>query len=451
MLHTHSRLIIKSLYVCFALLACFLRFYQLGDIPKPAFDEVYFARFSYLYIQETPFYHSHPPLAKYVMMAAIKLYYAMPFTESIDFANTEFEQLNPLSYRWINAVLGVLTCLMLAKIVHLLFNQHSLTLLVFAFTSIDGSLVVASRFALSNAHILFWGVLSLLWLILLLKRPCWFYLIALALSLAAVVSVKWNGAVFIVIVISSLLCTYYGRFNSTELSLKTIAHKKFWIYLIGLVTIIPVVYTLVWIPDLKLNQKYDFIETHQQFFSYHKDRVSTDAHPYCSKWYSWPLMYRPISYHFEKIKDPQSKQTTCFKNIHSFGNPFLYWFSFISVLAVTARLIWLAVSKPALLSTSNNHFLLFATGGYFASWLPWSMVSRCTFLYHYQAAACFSFIIFAFVLNHCLRSKNKTAYMIAIILLAVIGWAFIYWLPFQLGIPVSKEGFYARMWFSHWI
>ena len=35
--------------------------------------------------------------------------------------------------------------------------------------------------------------------------------------------------------------------------------------------------------------------------------------------------------------------------------------------------------------------------------------------------------------------------------IAVIAGGFIYWLPIQLGIPISAEGFYDRMWFTRWI
>ena len=36
--------------------------------------------------------------------------------------------------------------------------------------------------------------------------------------------------------------------------------------------------------------------------------------------------------------------------------------------------------------------------GFFANFLPWALVSRSAFIYHYQPAACFSFIALAYLL-----------------------------------------------------
>ena len=49
-------------------------------------------------------------------------------------------------------------------------------------------------------------------------------------------------------------------------------------------------------------------------------------------------------------------------------------------------------------------------------------------------------------------SKKKLEYKALVIgVLALVIISSIYWLPIQLGIPISSESFYSRMWFSSWI
>ncbi|WP_143873260.1 phospholipid carrier-dependent glycosyltransferase [Catenovulum sediminis] len=435
--------------------ALFLRFYQLGDINKPVFDEVYFPNFAYHYIQQESFFHSHPPLAKYVMMAGMHIYHMLPWVNEPTLGSVPFNELNPVSYRWVNALLGFLSCCLFALSAYRLKKSHLFSLLVFAFVSFDGALLVASRFGLSNVHILFWGALSLYLTLLTLQKNNGYLPLLLGCSLAAVISVKWSGlsywaitmAVLVIVVLLKSIRFKFKRF--THNNWPTIDKKG--LKILSAITLVPaILYYLIWIPDLQLNTKYDFTETHRQFFTYHKNRVSEDAHPYCSKWYSWPLMQRPISYHFEKIPATDN-QPRCFKNVHSFGNPVLYWMAslaMLTMLIMTIKQIAYMVKNKTF--NSNQFTLLFITGGYLASWLPWSLVSRCTFLYHYQSASVFSFIALAWLLTTLLQG-SKTHKYAAYTCLFILTFAFVYWLPFQLGLPLSVDGFYQRMWFKSWI
>lgn len=447
-------------YLLIACVALFVRFYQLGDINKPVFDEVYFPKFAYQYIQQQPFFHSHPPLAKYVLQGAITLYHALPWVNEPTLGSVDFSQLNPLSYRWANALFGFFAAIFFTLSAWKLSRSHFIASLVFAFTCLDGALIVASRFGLSNVHILFWGSLSFYLTILTLQKKSWVYPVLLSLSLGCVICVKWSGlsywALSLTIFIILLLAKLCALTPHPQTKISSISYQRFAGIFMLIVGLPILVYSLLWIPDLKLNTKYDFVETHQQFFSYHKNRVAQDAHPYCSKWYNWPLMQRPISYYFEKLPTVNDQQ--CYKNIHSFGNPFLYWWSSLAMLVLT---LWLVpqlinivksvVRREQPCITQQQFISLFIVCGYFACWLPWTLVSRCTFLYHYQSASVFSFFALALVLSQLQNGKSKYARFTVVIILLSVFLSFIYWLPFQLGIPLEKSAFYQRMWFSSWI
>ena len=89
--------------------------------------------------------------------------------------------------------------------------------------------------------------------------------------------------------------------------------------------------------------------------------------------------------------------------------------------------------------------------GFYSNYLPWALASRSTFIYHYQPAACFAFMALAFLLFQ-LTTKNKienmSLYYASLLLILV---AAIYWLPLQLGLEITSESFYSRMWFDTWI
>ncbi len=89
--------------------------------------------------------------------------------------------------------------------------------------------------------------------------------------------------------------------------------------------------------------------------------------------------------------------------------------------------------------------------GFYANFLPWAIASRSTFIHHFQPSACFAFMALAFLLFKA-SNKNKfenRGFVLSILVLIIIST--IYWLPLQLGIPISSESFYSRMWFESWI
>ncbi|MFT7559952.1 MAG: dolichyl-phosphate-mannose-protein mannosyltransferase [Flavobacteriales bacterium] len=456
---------IPLLYWLILFFAFCLRFYNLGDVQQAVFDEVYFPKFAYGYIQEKPFFHTHPPFAKYLMMGGMKIYHALPWIHEPQLGSQAFEALNPVSYRWLNALVGSLLCSLIAGIMYLLTRSHRTALIAMGFVALDGTMIVASRYGLSNIHILFWGYLSLLFLVQALRcKLSWWYLVPLSVLLGLVVSVKWNGlsywiiclvAISILLLLSSLTSLKTREGSHADFLIKSIRSssklKKFGLF--PLLILVPaIIYSSLWVPDLRLNTRYDFREIHHQILTYHSSGVEADGHRYCSRWYSWPVMYKPISYHFEKIrKDGETGKAQIFKDIHLFGNPFLYW---VSIPIMLALISWFFMDVYRLF---RERFLaddIFIKGfifmGYGASYLPWSLVTRCTFLYHYQTAAVFSFLSTAYILSK-LWSLNKVAKVGVAIVFAALIFSFVYWLPFQLGIEISRSGFYQRMWFGSWI
>ncbi|NJK53767.1 MAG: dolichyl-phosphate-mannose--protein O-mannosyl transferase, partial [Leptolyngbyaceae cyanobacterium SU_3_3] len=79
-------------------------------------------------------------------------------------------------------------------------------------------------------------------------------------------------------------------------------------YLLLTLAIVPAVfYWLLWIPHLQLNPDMTFWELQQKILSYHEQVGSGAAiHPYCSTWYSWILMIRPVAYFYQVTNSLQA-------------------------------------------------------------------------------------------------------------------------------------------------
>ncbi len=84
------------------LLSFGLRFWGLGRFNEFVFDEVYFAKYGYNYLQQVPFFDVHPPLGKYLISMGIWLH-----TNFFKQGNTAMPTAGfAYAYRWLNALTG---------------------------------------------------------------------------------------------------------------------------------------------------------------------------------------------------------------------------------------------------------------------------------------------------------------------------------------------------------
>ena len=451
-----------------------IRFWNLGQFNQLVFDEVYFPKFAYNYLSQEPFFHVHPPLGKYTQALGIWIYNHLPWVNDPEIGTVELAQLSAESWRWVNALFGSLVPLIIAHILMTLTKNRAFAALAALFVVVDGSLIVASRYGLSNIQIVFFGALSLLFLAKALKseKHHRLWLIACGIGLGCTVSIKWNGLAYSLIswamliggTLALLMEKLLNRLEkishpSTLISSPSNIYKKIHIaeYPAYLMLIPVLVYSLMWIPDLNWNSRhaqYGFVGMHKQMTGYHGSTIGADAHPYCSVWHEWPIMKRPISYYFskkQKVLDDGTRINVV-QDVHLFGNPILYWLSLVALTWVFIRwlynlVVWLRLSvlKPDFLITS------FIALGYGANFFPWMLVSRCKFFYHYQSASVFSFLALAWVTGQLFSQRSIVFKIIGgAIVLAVLS-GFIYWLPIQLGIPLPSKEYYERMWFNSWI
>ena len=63
-----------------------LRFYNLGLIPGPVFDEVFYPAFALNYLKGETFLSVHPPLGSYLFTLSVYFYELLPWTDNINFS-----------------------------------------------------------------------------------------------------------------------------------------------------------------------------------------------------------------------------------------------------------------------------------------------------------------------------------------------------------------------------
>ncbi len=476
------------------IISLILRFWGLSRFNTLVFDEIYYAKFGNNYLTQTLFFNAHPPLSQYLIAIGIWIGSHLPFGQETvnDLAGST---LSTWSYRWFNAFTGSLIPLMVGAIAYQLTHRHSYTLIATLLMATDGLFLVESRYALSNIYIVIFGLVAQLFFILALNRrgnQRWGFLILSGISFGATIAVKWNGLGFLLgIYILLISAGIIQRFTSPNHD-ANLTPKSPWqqltkltpIQLLLSLVILPIIiYLWAWMPHLKLNPTPGLWQLHDQIINFHRSLGDgTDIHPYCSKWYTWPLMIRPIAYFFEKVENLQqidpSLPTTedlplpVVYAVHGMGNPLLWWLTVVTLLlsiwVLLERIgVWLTTntqwqillglpdppitSGVRLLPVAEYWLLFYLCVNGLANWLPWSIVSRCTFIYHYMSTIGFAVLLLAWWIERWLHSSQYHLRIIGLSLIFSMIIALIFWLPIYLGLPLTVEGWKLRMWLSSWI
>ena len=447
-----------------------LRFWDLGQFNKLVFDEVYYAKFANNYLTGTEFFNAHPPLSQYII--AIGIWLGSHFPATPDSMNTLTGSLrSTISYRWLNALTGSFIPLIVAGIAYQLTYRQRYALIAAVFAATDGLFLVESRYALNNVYLISLGLLGQ-WLFLIYinsKNPKQWRLILAGIFLGAAAAIKWNGLSFLLGVYLLLGIAYLVNFwqsqlsrfkrviNSSEEVREASIFKKVTLIKLPIIilnfAIVPIfTYSLLWIPHLIMNPQYGFWQMQKEILFYHQ-RIgnSPDIHPYCSSWYSWLIMWRPVAYFYEKSTD----NPPLIHDVHAMGNPVLWWLSTLA-MAIMISLVLLQLlaiirktARP--LTTSETWLATYIIVNFAANLLPWIEIKRCTFLYHYMGAYVFAWLALAWIVECCLQQHLSEYRFVGLTVILLVVVAFIYWLPIYLGLPLSQKGFNLRLIFSNWI
>ena len=210
------------------------------------------------------------------------------------------------------------------------------------------------------------------------------------------------------------------------------------------------IYLISYIPYMAYNSKRihsiaDYIRevwvAQQQMFSYHSTPNLGKDHPFYSPWWQWPIIGKPMFY---ASKQYLPSDSPVFHSIFAFGNPVIWFGGLAALLFCICRSVY-----PRRYRTTENGFAwhicsgtsqpryAFLIIGLLAQYLPWVLVPRGTYIYHYFASL--PFLMTAICL--CFDFDNRRAQLISRIIAAVFitlsVLSFILLFPYASGLNVS--------------
>jgi len=419
-----------------------LRLWDIDRFAYPVFDEVHFPKFAEGYLAGNAPNDGHPPLGKYLIALGILLFGH-----------------NETGYRIASMVVGACIPLLVTGLIYRLTSQTVFALLAGILTFADGLLLVESRYGLLNVFLVAIGFASQIFLLAGLEHQAkgrWVMLSLSGIMLGACAGVKWNGAgywlmTWILIAIAFTAKHFAPKINAKLGILANLGTLPWYQYLVCFIFLPMISYIGQWIPHVMMVLKvfapnargWEWVQafgkylviSNQYIYTWNTSADSVGSpehpiHPYCSSAISWPLSMRPIGYYFQINEG-------IWQDVHALGNPILWW---LSTLAIIAIAVWgIFKIRPE---------FIYILVGYAANYLPWFAVKRCLFVYHYMSSSVFSFIALASIIILIYQLKPIWYKSIAMLLITSVMSAQIFFMPIWLGLPLSPQGFYQRMWFQ---
>lgn len=167
----------------------------------------------------------------------------------------------------------------------------------------------------------------------------------------------------------------------------------------------------------------------ESMYRYHSGLDAT--HQCQSMWYQWPLAQKSVWFYSGY---PEIGNVRLLSNISSTGNPAVWYVSAFG--AVFALIEW--VKNPA---CRKDRAFIVALVGILAGLLPWALVTRCVFLYHYFSTLPFVMLM-TMLLLYYVEQKYPRTRKLKWIWLAVAAVEFLLMYPAVSGLPVTYE--YAK-------
>ncbi len=486
-----------------ALLAGALRFYRLGSPRAVIFDETYYAKdaWSLLHLGYEGTWPSNANALILQHPAKIPLSHAASYVVHppdgkwvISLGEWVFG-LTPFGWRFMVALLGTLSVLMLCRIGRRLTRSTALGCLAGVLMTVDGLEFVMSRTSLLDIIVMFW-VLAAFGALLVDRdrareglaaalgpdgradekvafgvrlglRP-WRLTAGVLLGVAC--ATKWNGAFYLVGfgLMAVLWDVGARRTAGAGQAFTAMMRRDVLPAFLSLVPVAIVTYLLSWSGWFLTGGGYyrhwadhrggtwSWIPAPLRSLWHYQDQVYqfnvnlTQPHTYQSNPWSWLVLGRPVSYFYESPKAGQDGCTAaggCAREVLALGTPLLWWTACVALLFLlyrwAARRDWRA-----------GAILCAVAAGY----LPWfNYQQRTIFLFYAVVFVPYLCLAVAMMLGAALGPRDATerrrtwGAVGAGTLVLLIVWNFIYFYPIYTGTTIPIDAWRDRMWLDTWI
>jgi len=182
-------------------------------------------------------------------------------------------------------------------------------------------------------------------------------------------------------------------------------------------------------------------DTQINILNYHGTPGLGMDHPYYSPWYEWFTMQTPMYY-----ASPSFVPEGWRYAIYCFGNPIVCYAGMAGIVWAAVRWVknhrYRLADRPGswrIFSCTWDMAPAFVLIGLAAQLLPWVLVPRGTYIYHYFASVPFLILGTVLMLDALCRSKPRTGLVATVILLTISTAMFIVLFPYASGVlsPVA--------------
>ncbi|MBQ8110125.1 MAG: phospholipid carrier-dependent glycosyltransferase, partial [Clostridia bacterium] len=407
------------------------------------FDEIYHARTAYEHLHGLTAYEwTHPPLGKVLMMVGIQIFGMTPF-----------------GWRFMGALMGVLMLPVMYLLVKQLTKDSRLSLIAMCLMALDSMHFTQTRIATIDSYAVFWIMLMYLFMF----RYCQMSwnreslgrtLVPLGLcgvTMGIAWATKWVGLYASAGLAILFFWTVFRRLRELKhlkdrsQSLRSLVVTL--LFCVLFFVIIPALiyyFSYYWLlrPEgvkdfgdmLSSDRVKRVIELQKGIFSYHAG-LGGDTHYFRSPWYQWPVIWWPMWYFSGTAYMPEGM----ISSISCMGNPAVWWFGLAAMLYVTVRMCWQR--------RAPGRYIMVVVG--FASqFLPWVLVPRSTFIYHYFASVPFIIIASVLLLDAIRRRSEQAFHITSGALLGAALILFTAFYPLESGLPCSREYAKYLRWFK---
>ena len=212
------------------------------------------------------------------------------------------------------------------------------------------------------------------------------------------------------------------------------------IFCVGVFIVVPlIIYAVSYIPYENASPGFGLrgiIDNQEYMLTYHGNLVGQGEHAFQSKVLSWPLDIRPVFF----FQSRNAVEGTI-AGISCFGNPILLWGGVIAVIVL------MCVRGNKKINLVGIPFV--AIMG-LAQYLPWMIISRETFIYHYFATIPFVVLAIVYLMRYLSENYGKKARVLSYVFVGICVLAFVCFYPMITGTPVSENWSNAMRWLPTW-
>ena len=418
------------------------------------FDEIYHARTAWEFLNgSAPYETSHPPLGKVLMSWGVALFGMTPF-----------------GWRFAGALAGVAMLAVIYLILKQMTKESAPAAFGCGLFALDCMHLTQTQIATIDSFPVLFILTAFFFLLRFLqtdwrtekRRRIMTDLLFSGFAMGLAIASKWIG-IYAGAGLAILFFWHGGRvllqdrkehLTGTEkrAQVHADAFRKFLricLWCIPCFVIIPVlIYVVSYLPYFayrNFTSIGDYLEaliaSQEGMFNYHSTPGLGMDHPFYSPWYEWPVIGKPMFYSTKQyiFNDELSFSIFCI------GNPVIWWAGIPGMIC--AAWIWIRNRREKiLLETSlwgengTGRFagldtnLVFLIIGFLAQYLPWTLVPRGTYIYHYFASVPFLIISLTLCAEQ-VRLRTERGGRIAMIIFTLLAAAaFIFFFPYVSGI-----------------